>query len=65
LKFGKIVEINKSMEDYCALVEKHHQDKKYIACVTALEKWFSQQERTHRKDDTELKTLRMSLFEEI
>jgi len=65
LKFGNIVEINKSMEDYCELVEKHHQDKKYIACVTALENWFSQQEKTHRKDDTELKTLRMSLFEEI
>jgi hypothetical protein len=65
LKFGHVIDVNKSMEDYCDLVEKHHQDKKYIACVTALEYWFSKQERTQRKDDTEFKTLRMSLFEEI
>jgi len=65
LKFGNIIEINKSMEDYADLVEKLHQDKKYTNCINNLDDWFTKQEKTKRKEDIELRTLRMSLFEEI
>ena len=66
IRFGKTdAELNSNMNDYYELVREHYVDKKYITCIDNLEEWFKRQQKTKRKDDTELKTLRMSLFEII
>jgi hypothetical protein len=56
-------DINKTLDDYFLLVQENYTDKKYIACIESLCDWFTKQEKTRRKEDTEFSTLRMSLFE--
>jgi hypothetical protein len=64
IRFGNNdLEINKNMNDYYELIREHYIDKKYITCIENLCEWFKKQQKTKRKIDIELKTMRMSLFE--
>ena len=62
IKFGG-KDINDKMNKYCDLIGEHYLDKKYIDCLHNFEEWLTKQEKTNRKEDIELRTLRMSLFE--
>jgi hypothetical protein len=64
IRFGNL---NSNMEitlnNYFELIRETHSDKIYNDCLDTLFEWFTKQEKTRRKDDTEFTTLRMSLFE--
>jgi len=64
IRFGNL---NSNMEitlnNYFELIRETHSDKIYNICLDTLFEWYTKQEKTRRKDDTEFKTLRMSLFE--
>jgi len=62
IKFGE-KDINEKMNKYCDLIREHYLDKRYIDCLRNFEEWLIKQEKTNRREDIELKTLRMSLFE--
>jgi len=64
IRFGNL---NSNMEitlnNYFELIRETHSDKIYNDCLDTLFEWFTKQEKTRRKEDTEFTTLRMSLFE--
>jgi len=62
IKFSE-TNINQNMDSYFDLIREHHLDKRYVLCIKNLDEWFNKQEKTKRKQDIELRTLRMSVFE--
>jgi len=64
IRFGNLdsnMEI--TLNNYFELIRETHSDKIYIDCLDTLSFWFTKQEKTRRVNDTEFKTLRMTLFE--
>jgi len=66
IRFGENdIDLNKNLNDYYELIREHYSNKKYTECLENLCEWFKKQKKTKRKDDIELKTMRMTLFENI
>jgi hypothetical protein len=62
IKFGE-KDIDKNMNNYCGLVREHYLDNHYIQCIKTIEGWFSTHENERSREEIELRTLRMSIFE--